>query len=255
MPRNKATNGASGSMKGAFSEAAESIRRGLALGESTPGPFDPQGGNGYTALTFMPLPQDVSMSDRENKEDLRAVPADQRSQGPNETMMISSTELANKVTAGAAGQARKIKGTPKLVGRSEAVAGQVYELTKPKTMIGRQDSNDIIIIDGTVSARHAQIVNDEGVWRVVNLISTNGTSVNGRNNVVSYLAPGDVISFGRVEMVFEAPESERTIPAAGALRQGRGNARSDTTKAVLWACAGAGLLIVLGVGARLLGLI
>ena len=29
----------------------------------------------------------------ENQEDPRAVPADQRSQGPNETLMISSEEL------------------------------------------------------------------------------------------------------------------------------------------------------------------
>lgn len=196
------------------------------------------------------------MSDKESNEDLRAIPADQRAQGPNETMMISSSELTSRVTAGAAGQARKIQGTPKLVGRSEVVAGRVYELTKPKTMIGRQDSNDVVIIDGTVSARHAQIVNDDEVWRVVNLISTNGTSVNGRTNVVSFLAPGDVISFGRVEMVFEAPESERT-EAVGGMRQRGHQAKtgSDTTKAILWAAVGAGLLIVLGVAARLLGLI
>lgn len=193
------------------------------------------------------------MSDKESKEDLRAVPADQRAQGPNETMMISSTDMAANVTAGAAGVGRKIQGTPKLVGRSEAVANRIYELTKPKTMIGRQDSNDVVIIDGTVSARHAQIVNDDGVWRVVNLISTNGTSVNGRTSVVSFLAPGDIIAFGRVEMLFEAPASERTVAARGARRSGQ--AGSDTTKAILWAAVGAGLLIVLGVAARLAGLI
>lgn len=195
------------------------------------------------------------MSDKEKKEDLRAVPADQRSQGPNETMMISSSDLTTKVTAEAAGQAQKIQGTPILVGRSEAVTGRVYELTKPKTMVGRQDSNDIVIVDGTVSARHAQIVNDDGVWRVVNLISTNGTSVNGRTNVVSYLTPGDVISFGRVEMVFEAQESERTVPAGDVRQRERGKGGSETTKAIVWTAVGAGLLIVLGVGARLLGLI
>lgn len=193
------------------------------------------------------------MSNEKEQDDPRAIPADQRSQGPNETMMLSSSDLVAKVTAGAAGEARRIQGTPKLVGRSEVVAGRVYELTKPKTMIGRQDSNDVVIVDGTVSARHAQIVNDDGVWRVVNLISTNGTSVNGRNNVVSYLAPGDVISFGRVEMVFEASESERTVPAGRGLRSGRISNGSDTAKAILWASVGAGLLIVIGVGARLLG--
>ena len=32
----------------------------------------------------------------ENQEDPRAVPADQRSRGPNETLIISSEELASK---------------------------------------------------------------------------------------------------------------------------------------------------------------
>ncbi len=195
------------------------------------------------------------MTENESKEALRAVPADQRSQGPNETMMISSAELAGKVAPGGAEKAKKIEGTPKLIGRSEAVAGRVYELTKTKTMIGRQDSNDIVIIDGTVSARHAQIVNDDGIWRVVNLISTNGTSVNGRTNVISYLAPGDLIAFGRVEMVFDAPESEPTVTARTARRLAPGRGGSDTSKAILWVAVGAGLLIVVGVAARLLGLI
>ncbi len=193
------------------------------------------------------------MSDKDTKEDLRSVPADQRSQGPNETMIISSSELASKVTAAAAGQARKIEGTPKLVGRSDAVAGRAYELTKPKTMVGRQNSNDVVIEDGTVSARHAQIVNDEGVWRVVNLISTNGTSVNGRTNIVSYLAPGDVISFGRVEMVFEVGDSERTVSGGGTRRSFVGRPSSDSP--ILWAGIGAAVIIALVVGARMLGLI
>lgn len=193
------------------------------------------------------------MSDKDTKEDLRSVPADQRSQGPNETMIISSSELASKVTAAAAGQARKIDGTPKLVGRSDAVAGQTYELAKPKTMVGRQSTNDVVIEDGTVSARHAQIVNDEGVWRVVNLISTNGTSVNGRTNIVSYLAPGDVISFGRVEMIFEVGERERTIPDGGTRRSFVGRPSSD--RPILWAGIGAAAIIALGVGARMLGVI
>lgn len=193
------------------------------------------------------------MSDKDTNEDLRSVPADQRSQGPNETVILSSSEIASKVTAAAAGQARKIKGTPKLVGRSEAVAGRTFTLTKPKTMIGRQSSNDVVIEDGTVSARHAQIVNDDGTWRVVNLISTNGTSVNGRTNIVSYLAPGDVISFGRVEMVFEAGDGERTVSAGGARSRFIGTPSSDSP--VLWAGIGAAVIIALGVGARMLGLI
>jgi pSer/pThr/pTyr-binding forkhead associated (FHA) protein len=187
------------------------------------------------------------MSDE--KEDPRAVPADQRSQGPNETMMISSAELASKVASAATGERRVIQGTPKLIGRSDAVAGVTLELTKPKTTIGRAENSDLRIEDGTVSSRHAQIVNENGVWRVVNLISTNGTSVNGNTAIVSYLAPGDIISFGRVEMKFEVEGSEATRAAP---RKTRGGGRSSSVNAILWAAIGAGVVVILGVAAFLL---
>lgn len=189
------------------------------------------------------------MSD--NKEDPRAVPADQRSQGPNETMMISSAELASKVASAATGERREIKGTPKLIGKSEAVAGIVLELTKPKTTIGRAENSDVVIEDGTVSSRHAQIVNENGVWRVVNLISTNGTSVNGNTAIVSYLAPGDTISFGRVEMLFQVDGAEASRPAATP-RAGSAARGSGGVSPLIWAGIGAGIVVIVGVVAFLL---
>jgi pSer/pThr/pTyr-binding forkhead associated (FHA) protein len=159
------------------------------------------------------------MSD--NKENLRAVPADQRTVGPNETMIISPSDVQQRVSStDASKQAPIIKGTPRLVGRGEPIAGQIFQLKPDKTTVGRSQANDIVINDGTISARHAQIVQEGGKWRVINLISTNGTSVNGRTNIVSYLAPGDVIAFGRVEAVFEAQ-------ADGQGRASAGNAGSE----------------------------
>lgn len=184
----------------------------------------------------------------ENQEDPRAVPADQRSQGPNETMMISSEELASKVATAAAGEKRVVKGTPKLVGRSEVVAGRIIELAKSKTTVGRQEGNDIVIEDGTVSARHAQVVSEDGVWRVVNLISTNGTSVNGNTAIVSYLGPGDVVAFGRVEFTFEA---ESGTGKGGAQRAGTASTGGGNS-AMLWVGVGLGVLVVAAVAAFLL---
>lgn len=172
----------------------------------------------------------------ENQEDPRAVPADQRAQGPNETLMISSEELSAKVATAAAGEKRVVKGTPRLVGRSDVVSGRTIDLTQPKTTVGRDAANDIVIEDGTVSARHAQIVSENGVWRVVNLISTNGTSVNGNTSIVSYLGPGDVVAFGRVEWDFEADTGAR------AKRTDTGN--TGGSKMGLWIGIGAGVLVV-----------
>lgn len=172
----------------------------------------------------------------DKKENLRAVPADQRSVGPNETMIIAPTDIQQAGRASSSDarkQAQVIKGTPRIVGKGEPIAGQIFQLKPDKTTVGRSQANDIVINDGTISARHAQIVQENGTWRVINLISTNGTSVNGRTNIVSYLAPGDVISFGRVEALFEAQADKvlRSIDARGKPGAGSG----DRTKWIIGA--------------------
>ena len=126
-------------------------------------------------------------------------------QPDNQTMILNPADVQQRIgAADAKAKAPVIAGTPRLVGKSDVVAGQTFDLTKAKTTVGRSEANDIVLKDGTVSARHAQLVQEGGTWRVINLISTNGTSVNGETNIVSYLSPGDTISFGRVEMIFEA---------------------------------------------------
>lgn len=180
----------------------------------------------------------------EHEEDPRAVPADQRAQGPNETLMISSEELASKGATAASGEKKVVKGTPRLVGRSEIVAGRTIELTKAKTTVGRDGGNDIVIEDGTVSARHAQIVSENGVWRVVNLISTNGTSVNGHTAIVSYLGPGDVVAFGRVEWDFQAE--------AGGGAQRMKSGEKGGSRIGLWIGIGVGVLVVAAAAAFML---
>jgi pSer/pThr/pTyr-binding forkhead associated (FHA) protein len=176
------------------------------------------------------------MSDKQSEESSSA-PAEQ---GPNETMMLSSDELASQVASAASGTKTVVRGTPRLVGRSDVVAGRVIDLTKAKTTVGRAQASDVPIEDGTVSARHAQIVSEDGVWRVVNLISTNGTSVNGTTSIVSYLAPGDVISFGRVEFTFEA---EGGGAEKAKVQQTK---TSGGTSTALWVGIGAGVLVIAG---------
>ena len=118
--------------------------------------------------------------------------AGQDEQPDNQTMILNPADVQQRIgAADAKAKAPVIAGTPRLVGKSDVVAGQTFDLTKAKTTVGRSEANDIVLKDGTVSARHAQLVQEGGTWRVINLISTNGTSVNGETNIVSYLAAGD----------------------------------------------------------------
>ena len=70
--------------------------------------------------------------------------------------------------------------------------------------IGRADYNDLVIPDGSVSTSHAKLQRREGVWVLVDLESTNGTFVDGdKVSGETPLAPGAMVRFGDVQVVFE----------------------------------------------------
>ena len=46
--------------------------------------------------------------------------------------------------------------------------------------IGRDDACDIVLNHGSVSNRHAQIIHQNGRWKIVSLVSTNGIMINGQ---------------------------------------------------------------------------
>lgn len=77
------------------------------------------------------------------------------------------------------------------------------ELSRNVQTIGRSSSNDIVLPDPSVSKHHAQVVQEEDGWRLMDLESTNGTFVNGERTDAHRLAPGDTVLFGVYTFVFE----------------------------------------------------
>jgi ABC transport system ATP-binding/permease protein len=69
--------------------------------------------------------------------------------------------------------------------------------------IGRDDVNDIVLDELSVSRKHAEVRPADGGFEVVDLGSTNGTFHNGRQISRAALHDGDVISIGRHRFVFE----------------------------------------------------
>ena len=84
--------------------------------------------------------------------------------------------------------------------------------------IGRGRQADVVVDDASLSRLHARIsVDDSGQMAVDDLGSTNGVFVNGAEQLSAYIAPGDVIRFGRVEYavgVADAPAASAEAPAA-----------------------------------------
>jgi serine/threonine protein kinase len=91
---------------------------------------------------------------------------------------------------------------PKLVCRSGPTAGHEYALTKDVTILGRQSSCDVPIVDGNASRAHCEIRRDGKLFSLVDLGSRNGTQLNGKKVGERQLAFGDRISVGKVEFLF-----------------------------------------------------
>ena len=68
--------------------------------------------------------------------------------------------------------------------------------------IGRSQGCAVHVEDPNVSRRHARLVNEEGLWWIVDLDSTNGTEVNGRRVRRARVGDGDRITVGSTELVF-----------------------------------------------------
>jgi pSer/pThr/pTyr-binding forkhead associated (FHA) protein len=91
---------------------------------------------------------------------------------------------------------------PQLVEQS----GREHPIRPGVNVVGRE--GDVMIVDGKVSRRHAQITSDNGNLVIEDLESTNGTKVDGNK-----LGPGDkvtlnggeTVSFGGIELKLSMP--------------------------------------------------
>lgn len=91
-----------------------------------------------------------------------------------------------------------------LVVRTGAFEGTRYELGCGETLIGRNPTTDITLLDEGASREHAIVLydEDEGRWSIEDLQSTNGTKVNGKRVRSHSLAPGDEIQIGHTRFQF-----------------------------------------------------
>jgi transcriptional regulator with GAF, ATPase, and Fis domain len=74
--------------------------------------------------------------------------------------------------------------------------------------IGKSPDNDLVLADDTVSRAHCEIVREPAGYLLRDLGSTNGTKVDGTRVKEVYLAPGALITVGKVELRLK-PFAER----------------------------------------------
>jgi hypothetical protein len=91
-------------------------------------------------------------------------------------------------------------------------AGQVFIVGGALATIGRALDNDIVLETPDVSRHHARLEQTGGVYRLVDLQSTNGTLLNGRRVATQVLASGDVLTLGATEVAFEVSSAPEVPP-------------------------------------------
>ncbi len=93
--------------------------------------------------------------------------------------------------------------TGELKGKSIPIRGSM--------VFGRSNTCDIVINDAHMSRRHAEINLKDGILRLVDLKSSNGTCVNGKNIGEQILKPGDKISFDQVTFLVAGPANAPVV--------------------------------------------
>jgi pSer/pThr/pTyr-binding forkhead associated (FHA) protein len=97
------------------------------------------------------------------------------------------------------------KPQPRLVVLNGGFEGMVYSLVAEETLIGRNPTTDITLLDEGISREHALVLFEESdsTYTVEDLQSTNGTKVNGKRVRSATLTHGDEICVGNTALQFQ----------------------------------------------------
>ncbi len=151
-------------------------------------------------------------SDKHRKSPSKTSKTSKKDAGPQGTMIFSASEVEAaldektkiKILAGA--------DDSMLVGINAPFDGQVFHLTKHNQTIGRKTEQDIVLDDPSISSLHAQITKEDDNWKIINLLSSNGTFVNGKKVSISPLKDGDKVNFGQAEFIFKSSGKHEETP-------------------------------------------
>ena len=90
------------------------------------------------------------------------------------------------------------------------------EVSAPQFTIGSHASNDVVLVDSTVSRHHLEVTALSGGYRVVDLGSSNGTFAGGMR-IGEIVADGAVVlQLGQTLLRLSASEREQPVPASAA---------------------------------------
>ena len=78
-----------------------------------------------------------------------------------------------------------------------------FKIEKDKITIGRGFNVDLTIVDKLASRLHCSIEYKNGIWHIHDMNSRNGTYLNGEKIKSAELVPGDRLTIGDTNFIFE----------------------------------------------------
>ncbi|HXC98877.1 MAG TPA: response regulator [Verrucomicrobiae bacterium] len=106
----------------------------------------------------------------------------------------------------------------KLVVITKGLAPVAHELGEGWVTIGRGDGNSFQLVEPSISGRHCEVRVRGSELVVRDLLSSNGTFIDGKKISEAVLHPGQTVCLGEVELRFEAAASPVNPAAAAALK-------------------------------------
>ncbi|MCU0599477.1 MAG: FHA domain-containing protein [Desulfobacterales bacterium] len=110
---------------------------------------------------------------------------------------------------------------PQLILSHENDVLDTYVLDAEKTVkIGRSDQNDIVLDESAVSGFHAEIESEPDGFYITDILSKNGTFVDGELVISRKLDHGNIITIGTYALTFKYADNENHHPkTAGAVSE------------------------------------
>jgi len=107
---------------------------------------------------------------------------------------------------------------------------RVYPLEQSLVNIGRSSDNDLIIKDGRISRKHAQLRAIRSKYVLSDLNSKGGTYINGQRITQQSLTPNDVISLAGVPVVYSQDRTILSSTAKIVAKAPNGDVRNNQDK-------------------------
>jgi len=100
----------------------------------------------------------------------------------------------------------------RLVIKTEGLGKQALELRMGVNRVGRSTDCELQLPHASVSALHCELsLTNDGIY-LRDCDSTNGTFINGEPREEAWLAPGQQVRFGDVELIVESTDAVIAIP-------------------------------------------